>query len=396
MQRFYEKRTNSFGNPASGLSCTVYLTGTTTKASLFQASDTTDTATTVIANPIVTGGDGIVKFAIADGDYDLVFVGADGATENRYRVNMFDSTTSTTIPVSSISLTVPTEFQVTGSPGTTLAITKDTEIKNTVWAGPTTGADAEPTFRALVAADLSTVACLLTTGQTVAGAKAFSDAATFASTVEITGALTCGTTATVTGNLMSYGNQIYEKTSKIQIDSASPAYPWKSTLGVDQAIITSLTPPTVTAFQGSQYLWAFSETTLNSRMFTVELPYDYEAGTDIYLFVDWSPNGTNTGVCRWGFEYSAVKSFSQGAFPAMATVYVETAGAGTQYQLQTSTSAAITGTNFEPGTKVSVRLFRDAAHGNDTLTVASYLHAMGCRYRASRVGTKNQTPPFFT
>lgn len=395
MQRFYEKRTDSFGNPASGLSCTVYLTGTTTLASLYLASDTTDTASNVISNPIVTGGDGIVKFAAADGDYDFIFQGADGSTEYRYRVNLFDSTTSTTVPVSSISFTMPAEFSVTGSPGTSIAVTKATETANTVWAGPTSGGAAQPTFRALVAADMSTIACLLTTNQTVAGDKTFSGAAAFGSTLGVTGATTLTSTLSIGGVATLLGNLVLEKTSKVQIDSASPAYPYKSTLGIDQAIITGLTPPTATAFRGSQYLWVFSEATINSRMFTIELPYDYEAGTDIYLFVDWSPAGTNTGNCRWGFEYTAVKSFNQGFFAAPTTVYVETAGAGVQYQLETSTTAAITGTDFEPGTKISLRLFRDASHINDTLTSNSFLHAVGCRYRASRFGTKSSTPPFF-
>src|SRR5579863_2680631 len=59
--------------------------------------------------------------------------------------------------VTSVALTAPVEFTVGGSPITsagTLAISKATQSANTVWAGPTTGAAAAPTFRALVAADI--------------------------------------------------------------------------------------------------------------------------------------------------------------------------------------------------------------------------------------------------
>ena len=59
--------------------------------------------------------------------------------------------------VTSVALTAPAEFSVGGSPITgsgTLAITKANQSANTVWAGPTTGAAAAPTFRALVAADI--------------------------------------------------------------------------------------------------------------------------------------------------------------------------------------------------------------------------------------------------
>ncbi len=59
--------------------------------------------------------------------------------------------------VASVALTVPAEFSVSGSPVTssgTLAVTKANENANTVWAGPTAGSAAAPTFRALVAADI--------------------------------------------------------------------------------------------------------------------------------------------------------------------------------------------------------------------------------------------------
>src|SRR5215472_5176066 len=59
--------------------------------------------------------------------------------------------------VSSVALTMPSEFTVTGSPVTgsgTLAVTKATESANTVFAGPTSGGAVAPTFRSLVAADM--------------------------------------------------------------------------------------------------------------------------------------------------------------------------------------------------------------------------------------------------
>jgi hypothetical protein len=58
--------------------------------------------------------------------------------------------------VTSVALTAPAEFTVTGSPVTssgTLAITKANETANTVWAGPASGASTIPAFRSLVLAD---------------------------------------------------------------------------------------------------------------------------------------------------------------------------------------------------------------------------------------------------
>ena len=64
--------------------------------------------------------------------------------------------------VTSVALTMPSNvFDVAGSPITTsgtLAVTLDTQSANTVFSGPTTGAAATPTFRALVAADIPSAA----------------------------------------------------------------------------------------------------------------------------------------------------------------------------------------------------------------------------------------------
>lgn len=62
--------------------------------------------------------------------------------------------------VTSVALSAPTEFTVSGSPVTaagTLTFAKATQSANTVWAGPTTGVAAAPTFRALVSADIPAI-----------------------------------------------------------------------------------------------------------------------------------------------------------------------------------------------------------------------------------------------
>ena len=63
--------------------------------------------------------------------------------------------------VTSAALSMPAEFSVAGSPITTtgtFAVTKATQSANLIFSGPTTGAAAAPTFRALVAADIPVAA----------------------------------------------------------------------------------------------------------------------------------------------------------------------------------------------------------------------------------------------
>jgi hypothetical protein len=63
--------------------------------------------------------------------------------------------------VTSVAMTVPGFLSVAGSPITTsgtLAVSLATQSANTIFAGPTTGSAAAPTFRAMVAADLPNTA----------------------------------------------------------------------------------------------------------------------------------------------------------------------------------------------------------------------------------------------
>lgn len=63
--------------------------------------------------------------------------------------------------VTSVALSLPAEFTVSGSPVTssgTLTATKATQAANIVYAGPASGGVLAPTFRALVAADLPVLA----------------------------------------------------------------------------------------------------------------------------------------------------------------------------------------------------------------------------------------------
>ncbi len=94
--------------------------------------------------------DVVITFATAQSNYYVVVNGAAGPAGAT-------GATGPAGPVSSVGLSMPTEFSVASSPITssgTIAVTKQTQTANTVYAGPTTGSAAVPAFRAVVAADL--------------------------------------------------------------------------------------------------------------------------------------------------------------------------------------------------------------------------------------------------
>jgi len=73
--------------------------------------------------------------------------------------------------VTSVGLSLPAEFTVTGSPVTTsgtLTAAKATQSANQVYAGPSSGGSAAPAFRALAAADLPAASSISVNGTLVA------------------------------------------------------------------------------------------------------------------------------------------------------------------------------------------------------------------------------------
>ena len=76
--------------------------------------------------------------------------------------------------VTSVALSLPSIFSVSGSPVTTVGTltgTLNVQIANVVFAGPTTGSSAIPTFRALVSADIPSLSAIYLplTGGTISG-----------------------------------------------------------------------------------------------------------------------------------------------------------------------------------------------------------------------------------
>jgi hypothetical protein len=393
MQRYYEIVRDSFGNLAAGCTVEVFPAGSTASYStIFPASYNGDTPTTAMANPFTTSSDGQVAFAAEDGDYDIKISGSNlPATLWRYRVNLFDSTTATTVPVSSISLTMPDEFTVAGSPGTALAVTSDTQSANTFWSGPTSGGAATPAFRTLVAADVSTVAVDKTTNQTVAGNKTFSDPAVFNSTVALNASVTNNSTLSQVGTCSFGGALGLAAHTTFEVDGGAG---WASVYG--QFVETSV--PALVAVSSGIKVPGFVNAASTEIHGMVVLPFGYKNNADFYPFVQWAPSSTNTGAVRWGLEYSFIRSSNQGTFPASTTITLDAAASSAATnQLYLSEFSAITATDCEPDTMFLFRLYRDGVHANDTFTGTALLCGFGLHIQMNRIlAAKNRVPPFYS
>jgi hypothetical protein len=184
------------------------------------------------------------------------------------------------------------------------------------------------------------------------------------------------------------------------VNSFDGQYGWQDLRGnfIGSRLGTGANAPSWTNVVGGIYGYTFGATGSDEIWVTFHIPHDYVPGTVIYIHMHWAPTTTNTGVVRWGIEYSVAKGYSQGVFPATTTTFLEQAGSGTVLQhqiIETTLGNAIPSTNLEPDSLILVRAYRDGSHVNDTYTAGAFGFEVDLHYQSTLDRTtKNKNYPF--
>lgn len=201
--------------------------------------------------------------------------------------------------VSSVALAAPNVFSISGSPVTTtgtLTLSMANQSANRVWAGPSTGSAAAPTFRALVAADIPDLS---------------------ATYVSPSGVLALGGFSSITGRIgnanLPLGPQLYDNagTPKLSLD-ANARILYASDGTTSQ--INYLTPGEI-AFAGSTYILGDG---------TLSVAGD-AGGIDSAGGVYGSTGSFTTSVSAPAGNFDYVK------YPSSATAYFVTQPSSTTY-----------------------------------------------------------------
>ena len=340
--------------------------------------------------------------------------------------------------VTSVALSLPGVFSIAGSPVTTsgtLSASLVTQTANTVWAGPTTGSAAAPTFRALVNADLplsgaaaGTISGLTINPRGVITAQVALVAADLP-TVTIakggTGLTTLGNDAIVIGSGATNGVATtirdceagalaYDQTTNViscsAFSSATVTFTNK-TLDVeasgnvvttverewwDVAICTNVTavlqwstptadPGVAACVTGSNTQKGVVDFADGGNSLSIEkqfrLPADWTGNIDAKLV--WHTTATSNAVV-WQISTTCVADAETGdpAYGAAATVTDVAKGSASQYN--DATINTLTTTGCAAGEVLYLKVFRDPAHGDDSLAATARLVGLELTYRRSQ------------
>lgn len=175
---------------------------------------------------------------------------------------------------------------------------------------------------------------------------------------------------------------------------------WKDLVcGLD--VRSGASSPVLTNFRDGIYLWEFSSSVLMEFFANAHIGHDYKVGTMLYPHIHWTVNTASVGTVRWGYEYTWARrhdSTGQVHFPATQTIYVEQATDGDvygHYVAETAEGFGVPADTIEVDTLILFRVFRDAAHPNDTFPDPVFGFTFDLHYECDRDATPLRAPPFY-
>jgi hypothetical protein len=196
----------------------------------------------------------------------------------------------------------------------------------------------------------------------------------------------------------------------IKVDSlGTPTFSWKSLIGDVNPKNSGANAPTQAAFRGGNARAFFYSANDNGDA-TFVVPYDYAAGTDMFLHIHWGHNGTAiSGSFVVNLYMTYAKGHNQTIFPAEvnATLTVSTPDIATiprwghrtddiQITAATPSAAQIDTDLLEPGGIIQIYY---VATTIPTITGGTtnepVIFGMDIDYQTKVIGTKNREPDFY-
>jgi hypothetical protein len=156
-------------------------------------------------------------------------------------------------------------------------------------------------------------------------------------------------------------------------------------------------------FIGGIVAMRFISTEMREGFVDYHVRHEWKPGTMMYPHVHFGVQAQDTGVVRWGFEYTwanrkgSVKGFTK--FQPVQTIYLEQAITATDdlehIVVEAPEGFGIDGTNMEVDAMILCRLFRDTAHANDTFAHEVFAMNVDLHTETDRYSTPLRVSPFY-
>lgn len=204
-------------------------------------------------------------------------------------------------------------------------------------------------------------------------------------------------------------NLVIPKTTNIgiMVDTATPTFGWRDIIGSVTPKASGAGSPTRVAYNGGTVAdYSFVANDVCDFMF--HIPHDYVPGTDIYVHVHWSHNGTAiTGDAVFTFYHTYAKGHNQANFPAEKNVtitYTTTNIATTpQYRHRVDevalSSAGGSASLMDRGVLEVDGVIMATLKLTTLPTITAgnlFIHTVDIHYQSTNMATKAKVPGFYT
>jgi len=146
------------------------------------------------------------------------------------------------------------------------------------------------------------------------------------------------------------------------------------------------TSPANAVLNDITFVYSFKKNADECVLNALQMPNDYEEGTDVIVNIIWGPADTDTGNVKWDVKYNLVDDGDNIA-TAATTLTLLQAGPGVTEQRVTTGDFTIPGASILKSTLINLQVERNGSDGTDTYNNDAYLCAAIVQYTKNTLGS---------
>ncbi len=156
---------------------------------------------------------------------------------------------------------------------------------------------------------------------------------------------------------------------------------------IGSGVRTSLTIGTVGTGYGAAPVLRYDNSNTSYSRWTLPVPDDYIAGTDIVVELMWSPSNTSAGNVVWEVDYASLAAGEvvPGSAGFTAKTYTQAASGTTLALASTGNNITINAADIAADEVINLVVLRDPDASGDTYSNDANIHLVKIKYQAKKV-----------